>query len=134
MKSIRAVAIASLVFLGITSLVGAVPLIVDPSGKMLSMPLSLLRHSPFSSFLIPGIILLSANCLLSFWVLAKVIRKTSRYGRWIALQGCVLAGWIVVQIVMIRTVIWAHHVYLLVAAVLILCGWLLRKDAPKAAS
>jgi hypothetical protein len=129
MKLIRAVAIAALVFLGITSLVGAVPLIVDPTGRMLSMPLSLLEHSPFSSFLIPGIILLAANCLLSFWVLAKVLRRMPRYGNWIALQGCVLAGWITVQIVMIRTIIWAHHVYLVVSAILIFCGWLLRRDA-----
>ena len=128
MKIIRAVAIAALVFLGITSLVGAVPLIINPSGKMLSMPLSLLEHSPFRSFLIPGIILLAANCLLSFWVLSSVLRKASRYGLWIVLQGCVLAGWITLQIVMIRTLVWAHHVYLAIAAVLIFCGWLLRKD------
>jgi hypothetical protein len=132
MKLVRAVAIATLAFLGITSLVGAVPLIIDPAGKMLSMPLSLLEHSPFRSFLIPGIILLSSNCLLSFWVLAKALRNMPRYGYWIALQGFVLTGWITVQIVMIRTVIWAHYVYLAVAAILVFCGWLLRRDAPKA--
>jgi uncharacterized membrane protein len=101
---------------------------------MLSVPLAFLKHSPFSSFLIPGILLLTANCLLSFWVLALVLRKSPQYGYWIALQGCVLAGWIAVQIVKIRTFIWAHHVYLVLAADLILCGWLLRKDPPKAAS
>ena len=129
MKVVQAVAIATLIFLGITSLIGAVPLIVDPSGKMLSMPLSLLDHSPFTSYLVPGIILLTANCLLSFWVLALVMRKASRYGSWIEVQGCVLAGWITVQILMIREVIWAHYVYLAVALVLILCGWLLKRDA-----
>jgi hypothetical protein len=133
MKAVRAVAIASLIFLGMTSLAGAVPLIVDPSGKLLSMPLSLLEHSPFRSFLIPGIILLIANCLLSFFVLKLMLRRISHYGRWIALQGCVLAGWILVQIVMIRMMIWAHHVYLALAAILILCGWLLRNDEAESA-
>ena len=133
MKAIRAAAIASLIFLGMTSLAGAVPLIVDPSGKLLSMPLSLLEHSPFRSFLIPGIILLVANCLLSFLVLRLVLRRISQYWRWIALQGCVLAGWILVQIVMIRMMIWAHHVYLALAAILILCGWLLRNDVAESA-
>jgi hypothetical protein len=127
MKLVRVAAIAALIFLGITSLVGAVPLIVDPSGKMLSMPLSLLEHSPFGSYLVPGMILLTANCLLSFAVLTLVLLNASHYGRWIVLQGCVLAGWITVQIAMIRTVIWAHYVYLAVAGVLILCGWLLRR-------
>ena len=125
---VRAVAIAALIFLGLTSLIGAVPLIVDPSGKMLSMPLSLLEHSPFTSFLMPGIILLTANCMLSFWVLALVQRKASRYGLWVEVQGCVLAGWITVQILMIREVVWAHYVYLSVALVLILSGWLLKRD------
>jgi len=134
MKLIRAIAIATLSFLGITSLIGAVPLILEPSGRLLSMPLSLLEHSPFQSFLIPGIILLTANCMLSFWGLALMLRKTRRYERWIALQGCVLAGWITVQIAMIRTVIWAHYVYLGVAAVLILCAWLLRKHEAEPAN
>lgn len=134
MKAVRAVAVASLIFLGMTSLAGAIPLIVDPSGKLLSMPLSLLEHSPFRSFLIPGIILLTANCLLSFVVLRLALRKAARYGQWIALQGCVLAGWITIQIAMIRMVIWAHYVYLLVAAFLILCGWLLRSDEAESAA
>ncbi len=134
MKIIRSVAIAALIFLGITSLIGAAPLIVDSSGTMLRMPLSLLEHSPFRSFLIPGIILLTANCLLSFWVLALALRKALRYGRWIALQGCVLFGWITVEVVMIRAVVWAHYIYWAVAVLLILCGWLLRKDAAKPAA
>jgi hypothetical protein len=62
-------------------------------------------------------------------VLALVMRKASRYGWWVEVQGCVLAGWITVQILMIREVIWAHYVYLAVALVLILCGWLLKRDA-----
>ena len=134
MKAVRAVAIAALVFLGMTSLAGAVPLIVDPSGKLFSKPLSLLEHSPFKSFLIPGIILLAANCLLSFVVLRLALRKAARYGQWIALQGCVLAGWITIQNAMIRVVIWAHYVYLAVAAVLVLCGWLLRNNTAEPAA
>ena len=125
MKLVRAIAIAALAFLAITALIGSVPLIMEPSGARLSMPLSLLEHSPFSSFLIPGLILLLANCLLSSLVLAFTLRKVSGYGRWIALQGLVLVGWISVQVMMIRVVIWAHYVYGAVALILILCGWLL---------
>lgn len=129
MKLVRVVAVAMLAFLGITALFGAVPMIMDPSGAMLGMPLSLLEHSPFSSFLIPGLVLFCANCLLSFWVLAVALRKMSGYGWQIVMQGCVLTGWISVQVIMIRTVVWAHYVYWAVALILILCGWLLRNDA-----
>ena len=128
MKLVRAVAIAMLVFLGITALFGSVPTMMDPSGASLSMPLSLLEHSPFSSFLIPGVILFCANCLLSFLVLASALRKVSGYGWQIMVQGCVLAGWISVQVMMLRSVVWLHYAYWAVALILILCGWLLRND------
>jgi hypothetical protein len=128
MKPVRVISIATLGFLAVTSLIGAVPLIIDPTGNMLSMPLSLLEHSPFRSFLIPGLILLFANGLLSFWVLAVVLRKTAQYPLCVVLQGCVLAGWITVQVVMIRTVVWAHYVYWAVALILIVGGWLLKND------
>ncbi len=98
---------------------------------MLRMPLSLLEHSPFSSFLIPGILLLAANSLLSLFALALVLRRTTRYGWWIAAQGCVIGGWITVQVLMIRTVIWMHYVYWAIALILIVCGWLLRNEAAR---
>lgn len=132
MKLVRMTAIATLIFLGVTALIGSVPLILDPSGAMLKMPLSLLEHSPFSSFLVPGIILMVANSLLSFFVLVLVLRRTRQYGWWLAGQGCVIGGWISIQVMMIRTVVWAHLVYWAIALILIVCGWLLRKDSASA--
>lgn len=129
MKSIRAVAIAALIFLGATAVIGAVPLIIDPSGAMLSIPLSLLEYSPFSDYLIPGLILLVANGLLSFAVTVILLRRSSRSGWWVMLQGCVLFGWITIEVPMIRSVVWAHYVYWAVAIVLMVCGWLLRGEA-----
>ena len=128
MKTIRIVAIVALVFLGITACIGAVPLILDPSGKILRMPLSLLEHSPFRSYLIPGLILFFGNGLLSALVLMLALRRTYGYGWWIVLQGCVITGWITTQILMIRMVIWAHYVYLAIGLELVVCGWLLRKE------
>jgi hypothetical protein len=90
------------------------------------MPLSVLQHSPFHSFLIPGILLLSANGLLAFAVLWLVITRKGRNGLWIALQGCVLLGWLTVQCWMLREVIWWHYLYGSVALALIVCGVALR--------
>jgi hypothetical protein len=53
------------------------------------MPQSLLRFSPFHSDLIPGIILLAANGLLSLWVLWLTVHRHADYGWWVAAQGCV---------------------------------------------
>ena len=94
MKLIRWVAILALGFLGISSVVGAVPMIFDPEGMPWQMPQSLLDHSPFDSYLIPGIILLIANGVLSLASLIAVVRKDPDYEWWVVLQGVVLAVWL----------------------------------------
>ncbi len=46
-------------FLSISGLYGGCTLILDPSGALMKMPVSVLEHSPFRTFLIPGLILVS---------------------------------------------------------------------------
>ncbi len=46
-----------LIFLGIGALYGGGSLIIDPSGELLGMPLTMLESSPFNNFLLPGVIL-----------------------------------------------------------------------------
>jgi len=122
MKAVRIIALAALMFLGLSGLVGAIPLIVHPLGEPWAMPQSLLRHSPFHSYLIPGIILLVANGLLSLWVLWLTVRRHSGHGWWVAAQGCVLVGWLAVECIMVRLVMWAHYLYGAVGLVLIVAG------------
>lgn len=43
--------------LGIGAVFGGLVLILDPSGELIHMPSSILKNSPFDSFLIPGLIL-----------------------------------------------------------------------------
>lgn len=131
MKIARASAIGALVFLGITAIVGAVPLILSPQGDMMHVPLSLLAHSPFHSFLIPGIILLVANGLLSFVALHQVLRRRIGYGWWVAFQGCIISGWIVIEVIMFRGVSWLHFLYIAVGLILIASGLALTREAGK---
>jgi hypothetical protein len=56
-KTTRNILLLLLLFLGLGAVGGGGVLIVSPSGKWFGMPLSLLDHSPFSDFLLPGIIL-----------------------------------------------------------------------------
>lgn len=123
-----------LLFLGITAIVGAVPMIRDASGEPWQMPQNMLRHSPFHSYLLPGVILLISNGVPSFAVLFMALRRSVRYGLWIALQGFVLAGWIGVEVLMLRFVMWPHYLYWAVALVLILCGLALRAEERVSAS
>lgn len=128
MRSIRGIALILLAFLGVSSVAGALPLILDPSGGLLHMPLSLLEHSPFRSFLIPGWILLLANGLFSFVAMWIVMRRYAGSAAWIVAQGVVLFGWISVEVILIRTVIWAHYLYWGLAVVLILAGTVLCRE------
>ena len=104
-------------------------MIIDPTGGILKMPLSLLDHSPFHSFLIPGIILLVFNGILSLVITVAVLRNARNAGLWVGFQGCVLFGWITIEVIMIRAVAWPHFVYWITGLVLLACGWvLMRKE------
>jgi len=86
----RISAMCILFFLGITSVIGAVPMLRDPYGSPLSMPQSLLAHSPFHSYLLPGLALLVCNGLLSFIIFVAVVKKQNAYGRCVFAQGVIL--------------------------------------------
>lgn len=131
-KIVRGIAMALLGFLGVSSIVGAVPMIVDPSGQWMHMPLSLLEHSPFHTFLIPGIILLLANGVLSLLVLVATARQWPQYAWGVALQGCILTGWIVVEVILLRTAMWAHYLYGGIGLALIVLGLVLARKSRNA--
>jgi hypothetical protein len=49
MKVPRIVAIVALVFLGMSGIVGAIPMLTRPTGEPWQMSQKLLQHSPFHS-------------------------------------------------------------------------------------
>ena len=119
----RSMSIILLVFLSAGALYGGIKLISDSHGNPWGfMPQSLLQHSPFDSYFIPGIVLLMANGVLPLLVLWLVGRRKQFYGLWVVLQGFILLGWLIVECVMVRVVNWAHYMYGAVAVVLILSG------------
>lgn len=93
-KTLLALVLGLLLFLGITALVGGYLLISDPSGEALKMPLELLNGTPFGSYLFPGIILLLTSGLSSLIIAWLAIKKVKDYPVWIILQGVVLLIWL----------------------------------------
>lgn len=127
-KKLRTTAIVLLIFNGITALWGGGGLIYDPQGEFMQMPLELLMHSPFTTYLIPGIILFTMNGLLSIVIAIMVIRRYRHFPRLTILQGIILTGWLSVQIIMIRAFYAPLHVpYYLVGLGLISTGYFLLK-------
>ncbi len=132
MKTVRIIAIVALALLSIGALMGAVLLIQNPTGSPMEIPQSVLQHSGFHSFLIPGILLLVSQGLLPLLVMVIAIFCRRGYGWWIGFQGCVLFGWITIEVILLRTIVWLHYVYWGLALLLIACGWALRREAQRA--
>jgi predicted tellurium resistance membrane protein TerC len=82
----------------------------------------ILQFSPFTNFLIPGIILLTANGVLSLVVVFFTIRQLSEYYKLIILQGCILLGWISIQMVMLQTVNSLQIIYGIAGMLMIAAG------------
>jgi uncharacterized membrane protein len=113
-------------FVGLTATVSGLMLISRPDGSLIKMPLGVLETSPFSNFLIPGIILLTmvgmVNCIAA-WLLMR--RHPARYN-WAVWGGVMVGGWIVVQILMIQSFSWLQIVYLITALLIVLTAWQLK--------
>ena len=85
--------------------VGAIPagilFLTDPSGGRLGMTVDLLEGSPFTSFLVPGIVLLGIHGIGSLLGAAMSFWRARFAGDGAVLLGSLLGGWMVVQIVLI---------------------------------
>lgn len=115
-----------LLFNGIGAIYGGGNLILYPDGSTIQMSLAWLKHTPFNNYLIPGIILFIANGLLSFFVLAVLILNRRNYSWLLIAQGVILSGWIIIQILLVRTVYFLHIILGSVGLALIILGWFQR--------
>ncbi|MGX1829075.1 hypothetical protein ACWIE6_12520 [Paenibacillus taichungensis] len=112
-------------FLAIGAIIGGGALIIDPSGDLVKMPDSLLEHSPFGSFLIPGIILLLVLGVMPMIIAISLLRRThweigeklnlysNQYWGWTfsLYTGFALIIWIMIQVYWIQHVSVIHLVY-----------------------
>ena len=122
----RSLAIALLIFNGTGALYGGSSLIAYPDGSGMQLSLSLLAHTPFHDYLIPGIVLLVSNGLYSIAVLATTIKQGQYYYLYIVSQGVILMGWLIIQVMLIRTIDVLHIIMGTTALGLILSGAMIR--------
>ena len=125
-------------FLGIGAIFGGGALIIDPTGAQLDMPLSMLKQSPFDSFLIPGIILFSVLGLVPLLLIIALLKKPDSklaesinlfkdmhwswtYTVYIALA---LIIWLQIQMVFLQSVHWLHTFYMFYAVAMLVVALL----------
>ena len=120
-----------LLFNGIGAIYGGGNLILHPDGSIIDLSPEWLKHTPFSDYLIPGIVLFIANGLSSMFVLATLLLNHRNYHRFVLAQGIILVGWIVIQILLIQTIYFLHGILGAVGLALIILGWLQKAQSTK---
>ena len=116
-----------LLFNGLGAIYGGGNLIAHPDGSSISLSMDWLKHTPFHSYLIPGIILFIVNGVFSLEVVALILADNKNYRLYITIQGGILTGWIFVQVLMIRTIDPLHYIMAITGLLLLFCGTALVK-------
>ncbi|SEL10551.1 hypothetical protein [Parapedobacter koreensis] len=129
MKRLRLFAIFLLIFNGLSAIAGGGILIIDPQGYAIRIPVSILQYSPFSNFLIPGILLFIFNGLSSLLIAWAVINRIQGYLWLVIFQGVASITWIVTQVVMIREIVLLHYIYGGIGLLFLVAGILLERYA-----
>ncbi len=130
MKLLRIILLLINFIIGLGALAGGYACLIDPVTPPLGATTEMLQGgSPFSTFLIPGIVLFGlfgvGNLLCSIFLL-----KQYNYLGYVAgLLGGSMIVWIVVQVLIIKTVVFLHVLFFAIGATQGLIGLaLLYKD------
>jgi hypothetical protein len=110
MKFYRRAALFLLVFNIVGALYGGFGLVHDPTGASIGLRPELLSRSPFSDYRIPGIVLLAVNGAFCMIVFLATLLKWRSYEKLLIVQGLLLTGWIVIQMLMINTIYILHFI------------------------
>lgn len=112
--------------LGIGALFGGGALILSSDGTLLRMPVTLLRYSPFQTFLIPGFILfIGLGVLPLITAFYLITEKSPNFGRPLSLYkenhwawsfslyiGFILISWITIEVYIFQSIVLIHVFYL----------------------
>lgn len=105
------------VFVGLGGMVGGLASILNPL-EPLGAPVELLKNSPFSNFLIPGIILFTVIGLGNIVSAIGICFKFKYQGYISSVFSCALAIWIVVQCIMLNLVLGIHVFYFVIGVIM----------------
>jgi hypothetical protein len=123
----RWILFALLLFNGISAVVAGSMLIHTPDGSSMMMPLSMLEHSPFQSFRIPGLLLFSIIGLGSLVAATVVAVRPANTARFAQVAGGALIIWIVVQMIMLRSMVPIQITFLIIGIAIVWLAERLRR-------
>lgn len=126
LPGIARLAVALEVFLGLGALFGGGALILGPDGQLLGMPTSLLAGSPFTSYLVPGIVLFTLVGIAPLLAAAITVRRQPFAPLAAVAVGLTLIGWVSVEMVVLAgpgSLAWALYMVLGACIAMVGVGW-----------
>ncbi|WP_294672566.1 hypothetical protein [uncultured Fluviicola sp.] len=127
LKIVRILAICLLLFTAVSALTAGILFISDPSGQKMGMSTTYLASSPFSTYLLPGWVLLIVNGLMNVLAAIACIIRSKHYQLFVILQGILLSGWIIIQVILVKDLNVLHYSMFSIGVLLICCGIILQK-------
>lgn len=103
-------------FVGIGGMAGGLAAILNPQSPM-GITVDALKYSPFSSFLVPGILLFGVIGLGNVLCAAILLLKSRFKGYTSSVTGWALVIWIIVQCIMLRAVNYLHVIFFVIGLV-----------------
>jgi len=111
----KSILLLLLVFVATTAVISGVLLIINPGGELFMMSTSLLEHTSFKDFSIPGFVLATVVGSTNLAAVVYYLQQRPERYNWAMLGGLTMGGWIIVQIILIREFSWFQVVYLAIA-------------------
>lgn len=106
-------------FVGTTSVICGSLMLIEPSGSFLMLNPVWLQHTSFKDYSIPGFILCSVGAVNLFACYAMGGKKN--YGLWWALAaGILIAGYEVVQMLLLQMTYWLQYSYIILGFFIVL--------------
>jgi hypothetical protein len=115
------------VFVGITAVFGGFGLVSDPSGTKMNVPLELLKNSPFTNYLIPGLVLLIVIGVGNVFAGMVTFLRHRRAGDLAVFFGAFLTLYIVTEVWLIGLVNFSQPLYFVLGAIELIFGFKLSR-------
>ncbi|MFX0067290.1 MAG: hypothetical protein ACFFC7_34635 [Candidatus Hermodarchaeota archaeon] len=115
------------VFIGLTAIIGGFGLVSDPSGTRMDIPLEWLGNSPFTNYLIPGLVLLIINGGGNFSAGIVTVLRNRYAGEIAVLMGTFLVFYMMTEIWFIGLRTFLQPLYFILGVTELMLGWKLRK-------
>lgn len=102
------------VIVAISAIPSGLLMILQPDGSKLGMPIEILQESPFSDFLIPGVLLFAINGIAQGFASLCTFKQYRFYRTLSFILGIALTIWIIFQVYFINPIHYLQIIYFMI--------------------